>query len=228
MIMRGTCRSKASSPTFQLSVLFAQVRELVFTSDECVTLFTGCSAHHVGSLKFLCRPCAKEGLSETPSHSPEITVIWGTVGERIAAVKFGGQRGPSVGVTVCREAGGGPWLLLRYHFCDVSVTGVTTAPVPPAYLRGLIHPQVLLKVINAVWSVWHCSTTQANNICSFSQAPQHTNSDILHPFLKGDLVSDNLEPAGHHPSAYSWTYWSPTLLAKKTCISAFQRHQIYR
>lgn len=95
----------------------------------------------------------QEGLSKTPSHSLEITGVWDTVGERIAAVKCWGTEKTSVGVTLCREAGGGPWLLLRYHFSDVSVTDVTTAPVPPAYLRGLIQAQVLPKVIIDVWSV---------------------------------------------------------------------------
>lgn len=32
----------------------------------------------------------QEGLSETPSHSPEITGVWDTVGQRIAAVKCWG------------------------------------------------------------------------------------------------------------------------------------------
>lgn len=96
-----------------------------------------------------------------------------------------------------------------------------TAPITPTSLKELICWQgtVLLKVLNAVWSVWHCLVTQANNKSLLSQAPQRTNSAILQPFLKADLVSGYLETSEHRFSAYSYNYLSLMLLVEKTCIS---------
>ena len=58
-----------------------------------------------------------------------------------------------------------------------------------------------------------------NNNSLLSQAPQHTNSVILHPFLKADLLSGGLETSEHPFGAYRYNSLSLMLSVEKTRIS---------
>lgn len=131
--MRITWQSEISSLTFQLSLVFAQVSELVFILSEYVTLFIGCSAQEVWSLGVSQQPVCQRSLRETHPHVPEITQVWGTQGERKAAAQCWGTERSLPGHQH-------PWI--RRWCCADRLRGLLAPPQVPvclSLLHGVTH-----------------------------------------------------------------------------------------
>lgn len=193
MIMRITWQSKVSSLTSQLksSVCsgkwagfhFKWACNSIHRLLSTRSLVSGSSSATRASRGSRGDSSAQPGDNWGLGHTRRMESSYEVLGDREALARpLAAPMG--MRVTLHRQAARDSWLLLRYLFAHLSLAWCHSQHQFP---QQLWQGTVLLKVLNAAWSVRHCLVTQANNNSLLSQAPQHTNSATLHPFLKADL-----------------------------------------